>query len=137
MKLAVCLMCLVCLLLIGPSEQQGGPIDWEIAKIQYFQAKLAAMKQKLIRNIQFISQVEQAVLQAAIDALRRLQNMRTLIRSTGTTKETHEELQQLFDHCEELIRKYEQIEREKASANGRTPLNLADGKDETTAERWN
>ena len=92
---------------------------------------MAAMKQKMVNHIQFISQVEQALLQAVIDALRRLQNMRTAIRSTGTIRETAEEVQQLFDHCDDLIRKHEQIEREKASR-----LNLAgDEQNEKTAER--
>lgn len=134
----ICLASCVCLLLIGPSEEQGPippippVIDWEIAKIQYFQAKLMAIKQKMVNDIQFIAQLEQAVLQAVIDALRRLQNMRTTIRSTGTIKETAEELQQLFDHCEDLIRKYEQIQREKASR-----LNLAGVEEnEKTAERF-
>lgn len=115
MKLTICFVSLVCLLLVGQSEQQR-PIDWEIAKLQYFQQKLAGIKQALVNQIQFISQVEQALLQAVIDALRRLQNMRTTIRSTGTIQETDEEVQQLFDHCEQLIRKYEQIQREKIAA---------------------
>lgn len=125
MKFTVCLASLVCLLLIGQSEQQR-PIDWEIAKLQYFQQKLAAIKQKMVTNIQYISQIEQALLQAVIDALRRLQNMRTTIRSTGTIQETDEEVQQLFEHCEQLIRKYEAIQREKIAAKERR-LNLVDG----------
>lgn len=142
MKFTICLASLICLLLVDHSEQQGtGPIGWEIAKLQYFQAKLAAIKQKMVTDIQFISQLEQAILQAVIDALRRLQNMRTAIRSTGTTKETTEEMKQLFEHCEDLIRKFEAIEREKVAASER--LNLAPEKDaaemtgQATAQRRN
>lgn len=100
-------------LLINQTEATAGTsliIGWEIKKLEYFKGKLQAIKEKMITDLQFLNRVEQALLESIIDALRRLQNMSTTIRSNEIKDE---EKLKLFDHCAELIRKYEQIEETK------------------------
>lgn len=95
-----------------PSQMQRS-IAWEIAKLEYYQAKLILKRDLLINAITYITQLEIALLQQIIDALRRLQGMRNSIRENGVLKETDEELTKFFNQCDDLIRKCEEIEQSK------------------------
>ena len=89
-------------------------LSWEIAKLEYLQRKVQTIADTLTTGIELITNAERAILQAAIDALRRMGGMNEALRTNRLINE--EELLKLFDDCENLIRKYESIERKTGLA---------------------
>lgn len=119
MKFAICVgfASLICFHLISQCQTELADqrwLSWEIAKLEYLQRKVQTIADTLTTGIELITNAERAILQAAIDALRRMGGMNEALRTNRLINE--EELLKLFDDCENLIRKYESIERKTGLA---------------------
>lgn len=113
MKFMICIcFVIICSNLINQTEETGQrSADLEIKKLEYLKLKLQKIADKLIFEIQFITNLERALLESIIDALRRLAGIDN--KSNQLNNLTEDETLKLIEDCEELIRKYEWIQKDK------------------------